>query len=336
MRQTTQTTIAENGIQRNITKAEADERYDFNSYDLIIKTQEEFDEWLANITEYKTVAILSGTYNIDKIQRNGYQINFNVELIHGIGMPKIIANIDANSKNLFNCASNAACTIENLQITVHGGDGFSSIRVLNNFYKVSNVVINFENSVMSYGFRNCIHVSDCQVIANNTVFSGICYNSCGLLNNCTVNVEQITDSTANDVSVTGFNYCTFVLNCDISIVAKQCMGINNSDGIINCFVVISSTIDNSVLRGFYNSKFLTNCQVGIASEITDVSNQVVYGFYNCTKISNCNVDARFKVTKNMGWAYYSCSWLNGCEYNPGYITGYGGGIMYKDDSSCTA
>ena len=43
MRQTTQTTIAENGIQRNITKADADERYYFKYDDLIIKTQEEFD-----------------------------------------------------------------------------------------------------------------------------------------------------------------------------------------------------------------------------------------------------------------------------------------------------
>ncbi len=283
-------------------------------YDLVIRTQAEFEDMIAdgltlnntniqNSTWHgaKSVALI-GQFTLSYGSNSGVKIPATVKQIHGYNGAKItITNFEYNSTTAKGGLwyeekpEGIDCEIRNLEVDCTSSGGIT----------VS-------------GFSNCTNLTNCTGTADGVEGGG--YSNGFGFSNCT-NLTNCTGTANGDYSGYGFGNCTNLTNCTGTGTAGYGgNGFDNCTNLTNCTGTGNGNVGGGY--GFFDCTNLTNC-TGSGS----------YGFNNCTNLTNCigtgNGDSS-------GYGFYDCSYANGCKSgDTPSTTGIWGGTNLKiDEDSC--
>lgn len=332
MRQTTQTTIKENGIQRNITKAEADELY--KEYDLVVKTQEQLVELFSGPTNYKSIAILN-TFTMDEpievIQTGGLSMP-NGGTIAGIGKPVIKLKLNqtgSGSVVAFKGSDDHKMSVSGISIYITNGTGLSSQpNIFQNVFGIDNCVIYANVTFGLKIFYQCESVTNC-IISIDMSNSGqlIMAQSTRYISNCDIDAKAIY----NGVSYI-FRQCYYITNVTVNIDSEMCSVYYSSMYISGSVVNITthSGINGRSYKGFERCQKISNCVVTATySQQTSTVESNVIGFDRCFFVSNC--EATLNNLNNGGtYAYSSCSFVSNFRSTTSII---GGSNTWIDDKT---
>lgn len=297
MRQTTQTTIAENGIQRNITKAEANGIFATKTelaankvYDLIIKTQEEFEEFYAQLD--------AGTFTGHSVLFVGDGGNLQFTRNDGgcLALPPTLTCVDGINNAIIKI------TVTNETPRYSGVTPSAIIYKSKNEdtqYSMSNLKLILVANVSAYGIALCKNLINVECEASGYSIPAVFYLCINLVN-C---VGTATNS-ANTSSYV-FVLCKYLINC-------------------------TATARDGYSRAFNECETLVNCY-GRA-----ISNTSAVAFYKCVQLSNCMADGYGINSGTNGICYAGCSYCNGCKIysRTSGQTSWTGTNTKRDDDSC--
>lgn len=260
----------------------------FLGYDLIIRTQEEFDEWLNYYYthSYEHSVLLIANSNEYILPETGLNVN---------GLNKLTG-------------------LNNPTIRITGLDGVTSQTYIGSISGINFIIRTKENHVSTM-LRNVDNINNCSFICynyTNTDSTAIILEYCKNISNCSIKIPR-TLQTLN-----AFADCENIENCNIEFdtdnttepsyafynVFQRC---NN---IINCKILGSvKYYPLHQLRGFYSCKNLVNCDVTI-SVASSVSNYVE-AYESCSNLVNCSV-------ATSGTGFSNVSYVSNCHANSGH------------------
>lgn len=274
-------------------------------YDVVIKTQEQFDELIASTTwlDAKSVALI-GSFTCAK----SLIVPANVVQIDGFNNCTIDYTLTGSSTTSYlikgtNMSSNSS--ISNIMVkcwTTRDSYGFYECKNLTNC-----VANNGSSSQTGYGFGNCTNLINCvtkiQTKGPGTYSRMTGFDNCTNLINCTA--DKYSSARAGSSSL-GFNNCTNLTNC----IANNANGGGTNAGFIYCSnlnnCIVSASFDGNDYFSFHTCTNLTDC----TSKCDAV---VITSFYNCNLLVNCS--ANDTATHGNCYNFQKCNDLTNCSAN---------------------
>lgn len=292
------------------------------SFDVVIKTQEQFEELIASPTwlDANSVAFVGdgGTLKFTHsdlglvIPSNVKQIvGFNNAIIYNSHMtsgwtsftPEIgYATLPTDEDYFIRDISVYIC---GTGILISGENGIGNMR------NVINCHVHYIDGTYGTGFVGCDHLINCRVTGNfaSTTNYGKGYEKCYHLINCFTNFK------VKNTDAWGFDTCKYLVGCYayLSRDEEKTSGLTQSYGYKSCY-------------------HLVNCR----NELCLFDKK--WGFYSCNVLSNCNCyasgDGVYSGDK-IGYGYYSCNYCSSCRSESSQITAIWGGTNNKRcDDSC--
>ena len=289
------------------------------AFDLIIRTQEEFEELISspNWLGAKSIAFIG----------NGGDFKF-THSGAGLVVPNSVFQIEGfNNAIIFNKAIEYARTssFEDIAELSYFFGSFSDYPdELRRKHTIKN--INLEIMVSSsssttnkeiLGFKGCYNMYNCRVDIRDydkTTETG-----------AYININKISPSSA------GFEGCLYINNCSSKIISCRggtgydvCSYINNSDSNIQSYG--GDTGERHIGKGFYGCQYLNGCicEVSIGNFPSVLE---VYGFNQCSYLTNCYVSSLAGGDD----AYYNIQYASLCRK----VRGQWSGINSKiDPNTC--
>ncbi len=285
-------------------------------YDLVIRTQQEFDNWVGELEYgncYAHSVLLVG---------DGGSLEYDTEC-RALRLPQSLYRLDGVN-NAVIIAKNIVC-----DNTTNQGVIFYDDLPTDGVYSISGLTIRCYGSSGGsadtvVGFCNCPRLSKCKVVCEDGMgdyyLDGLDRQSmvCKAYVNCTNLTECSCDIYAVSENV-GFFNCAELFRC---IAFCGCMG--------------EFTPSENI--GFSNCTRLLDCSAGILGASSN------YYFTCCEQLSNCSCVSPYGGTYSDDASYYAfidCNFTNGCKYSEaagnivgGFTETWSGTNAYRDDASC--
>lgn len=270
-------------------------------YDLIIRTQEEFDTFVTSLNNKTCTArslLLVG---------DGGTLEFTST--SDLALPSTLITIDGINNAIISIA-----TVTNRQrYVIYYSDAVSSgIDKVPKGARVSGIAL----KTSCNGFTLLRDVINCRCIFNAKSYACAAFAGCFNLINC--DVELIGSS---DVDVAGYRACYNLVNCSYKddVEFNKYKGFDRCHSLVNCNGESKNMYDT---RGvFDNCTQLTNCEGKNLDSGT--------AYVACSEISNCRGSA------SGGYIFYDCSYINGCRRSEnGTGPMFMGTTTYIDADTC--
>lgn len=247
------------------------------SYDLIIRTQEEFAAFTASITAgtctARSVAFVGDGGTLTFTYSRTLTLPSTIVNICGINVPILGCSLsqtkDATLSNRY------GYTIKNIRLKC-GASGTDN----NSFSGFQNM----ENCYAS-SFQSCHRLVNCYAFGNNTSNNG--FKNCYKLTNCYARVDW--SDGANQIM--GFNTCVDLVNCEAHVESVgEGFGFSNCSRLANCASYGYGYLGGS---GFIGCKNLTGCT---SRGETQNTSETGYGYNSCKYCSSCSSDGTASTT----------------------------------------
>lgn len=230
--------------------------------DLIISTQEEFEDLLENETWYNARSIVfNGTFDLPdgkyvSIPHTTYEvIGVNNATIVAKGSIGISPNENSNWRFMFYRTFNSPSGSG----IIPASGGRQKLRVLNISLNLTNAVVDTGTYNKTVGFYNIANMVNCYVewIKPRSDNTGYC--------------------------LCGFHECYNLCNCSVVGYAEViCEGFTVCDNLVNCFSQVNG---KSETTAFDNCRRLANCIAEAGPNST--AGRTVYNFDSCYYLVNC-------------------------------------------------
>lgn len=235
----------------------------FSGYDLVIRTQEQFDRMLASPTwlDAKSVALVG--------DGGGLKFNCTIgEANRDIVVPSNVQQLHGYKRSIINITETEG-SFENGGLTTNYNVDFEG----------RNLIVASEGS---YSFGRCINLIGCQNIANSSPTDGVSgFRNCHELVNCVGLAMSITNDYGVTSTASGFDSCLRMVNCvadgrddrvtevykgAVNYGFKDCEQLSNcwAGGVFNsafndCFNIANcSAIGATCKWVFYSCKYTVN------------------------------------------------------------------------------
>ena len=303
----------DNALQEQIT-SNATSINGLVMYDLIIRTQEEFEAFYATLDD--------GTCTASSVLfvGDGGTLEFTRSDGLGLHLPVTLKRLDG--------INSATITITNFSYNYSTNKGaiWYTTKPDQYDYCINNLKCNYTFGATSYipGFYNCYQLTNCTVSGTCTMgYGGYGFQNCKRLMNCT---SSMTGGNSNG---SGFYGCNHLTNCSGDYSGTSATAFNQCYYLTNC--IGTGTGSNSNGRGFYFCYYLTNC-IGTGTGTQG------RGFDTCKQLTNCSgkgITNNAGTSNYYGYSFYGCSYLSSCTSSGTSTTAiWGGTNTYRDDDSC--
>lgn len=269
-------------------------------YDLVIRTQAEFETWYntldAGTCTAKSILFVGdgGTLKFTRSDGKGLKIPGTLGIMQGANN----AIIEINNF-VYNSSDNLACiyyasrnnpiyytyptpyirTMRDLSIICNSSSSYANTKVLYNCLNVINcdIIINANKSgAGGTGLYYCENVINTKSRCKGWANGAVSYDTCTNLINCFAYSFGYTDNQA------GYLNCKNLVNCKFDNIDNGYLG---DYGFKNCIQLLNCQSMANVY-GFYKCNTLSNC-LGEGNSGDSGSPEYGYGFYDCTNMSNC-------------------------------------------------
>lgn len=321
-------------------------------YDVIIRTQQEFDALIASPTWLDAKSVLfvgdGGTLIFLKDDGKGICVPSTVKRISAINLAIInVMNFDPSNIAAFyydNLPASNDTYIEHIKLVVHGVTGGTvtgfhhctimrgctcNVLAYGEEASAFNACSNIESCIgivtgtgKQYGFINCSRINTSTALVNlSKDLTNCCFYGCAGI--------ESGDAGTGDI---GFRGCTHLSNC---VSNYNRIGFSFSSLIANCIsnVRADEAIDpNGIIIGFDNCTHLSNCE-SVANDAEGRTKVPATAFNSCGLLVNCSGSGISKA--NEGYGFYNCNCLNSCRPsgNATSTTGLLGGANHLVDAS---
>ena len=249
------------------------------TYDLVIKTQLEFENWYSSLDAgtctAKSVLLVGDGGNLQYTRSDGL----------GLHLPETLYRLDGINNAIINI-SNFSYDIS----TNKGGVWYSTSPTYNNYhfsptisrYSINDLrlVIDGVSDGFIDGFVNCAYLTNCTVASSTNVDDSVGFYNCTHLINC---MALSSGGSSSSGIISAFQRCIYLTNC--TGISNTDSGNGTSIGVYECEQLINcrgTATGGAVSIGFHQSKYLTNC---IGSGTGFLSGM---GFDTCHYMSCCS------------------------------------------------